>query len=105
MTVYVKARGRNFKKRDGRGGPMILITREPIAFEHLTAEELAADQWLEVLEEPPAPSVKKKRAKKQAKPKPKAEPKPEKSPADSLSFGKAKTADALPALKPDGLLE
>jgi len=84
---------------------MILITREPIAFEHLTAEELAADQWLEVLEEPPAPSVKKKRAKKQAKPKPKAEPKPEKSPADCLSFGKAKTADALPALKPQGLLD
>lgn len=83
---------------------MIKITREPTAFENLTAEELAADQWLEVLEEPPAPSVKKKRAKKAAKPKP-AKPKPEEPPADSFGFGKAETAESLPPLTPEGLID
>ena len=105
MTVYVRARGRWFKKRDGRGGEMIKITREPTACENLTAEELAADQWLEVLEEPPAPNVKKKRTKRTPKTKPKAEPKPEESPADSLSFGDANPADSLPPLEPEGLLD
>ena len=81
---------------------MIKITREPVAFENLSAEELAADSWLEVVDAPAA-NVKKKRAKKAAKPKP-AEPKPEESPADSFSFGKAETPESLPPLKPEGLI-
>ena len=103
MTVYVRSRGRWFTKRDGKGGEMIKITREPVAFENLSAEELARDSWLEVVDAPAA-NVKKKRAKKAAKPKP-AEPKPEESPADSFSFGKAETAESLPPLKPEGLID
>jgi hypothetical protein len=52
---------------------MIKITRNPTAFEHLTAADLAADQWLEVIDSP-APSVKKKRTRKPAAKKPKPPP-------------------------------
>ena len=99
MPVYVRTRGRNFKKRDGRGGEMKTITRDPVAFENMTADELAADHWLEVVK-PPASNVKKKRTKKP--PKAPSKPKPREA---GLSFGEAKTAESLASVKAEELIE
>lgn len=80
---------------------MKTIGADPVGFENLSAEELGADSWLEIVK-PPRSDVKKKRTKKTPT-KPKAKPKAQPAPVGSLlGFDAVKNKEPI---KPSKLID